>query len=161
MANSSTLPDLFIPPAPLLYVLRASRLFPFKLIAHFPLHPPFPFVMKFSIGLATFTLLIATAVVEATLHDAAAHKRHASHINPRDVVHRAGKRCKTRPPGHSSSTHHTEPTSIPPASNSTPIAPPPKPSSPAHEASSLIQVNPGQCNPIGASSTSRGGVCWS
>lgn len=112
--------------------------------------------MKFSIGLATFTLLILTAVVEATLHDTAAHKRHAAHVNPRDVAHRAGKRCKTRPPGYSSSTYHTKPTLIDPASHSTPTAHSPKPSSPAHEASSVIQVSPGKCNPIGASSTSRG-----
>jgi hypothetical protein len=108
--------------------------------------------MKFSIGLVTFTLLFATAVVEASaLHDAAAHKRHAANVNARDVAPRAGKRCKTRPPGHSSSTHPTKPTPTHPASNSTPIVPSPKPSSPAHEASSLIHVSPGQCNPIGAS----------
>jgi len=115
--------------------------------------------MKFTIGLATFALLFATTVVEATLHDAAAHKRHAANVNARDVAHRAGKRCKTRPPGHSSSTNHTKPT---PASNSTPNvsakSPAPTPGSEkpkvqasVHDASGVIQVNPGKCDPIGAS----------
>ncbi len=124
--------------------------------------------MKFSIGLTTFTLLLATAIVEATWLDAAAHKRHAAHVNARDVTHRAGKRCKPRPSGHSSSIHHTSPTPTHPASSPTPKVPTkdsaPKPSSssqkppvqtPAHEASGVIRVSSGQCGSAGASSTSR------
>lgn len=121
--------------------------------------------MRFSIGLATFTLLFATAVVEATFHDAAAHKRHAAQVVGRDVAHRAGKRCKPRPPGHTSSTHHnhtvhTTPAHIHPASSSTPNVPKPSPvthkvEAPAHKGSNLIEVSPGQCNPIGATSTLR------
>ncbi|KAH8993969.1 glycoside hydrolase family 23 protein [Lactarius akahatsu] len=119
--------------------------------------------MKFSIGLATFTILLATAIVEATWLDAAAHKRHAAHVNnARDVAHRAGKRCKPRPPGQSSSVHHANPTPTHPADNSPPNVPTkdsaPKASSekppvqtPASEPSGLIRVGSGQCGSPGAS----------
>ncbi|KAH9051402.1 lysozyme-like protein [Lactarius deliciosus] len=106
--------------------------------------------MKLSIGLATWL-------------DAAAHKRHAAHVNDaRDIAHRAGKRCKPRPPGQSSSVHHANPTPTHPADNSPPNVPTkntvPKASSenppvqtPAYEASGLIRVSSGQCGPPGAS----------
>ncbi|KAH9022246.1 lysozyme-like protein [Lactarius hengduanensis] len=47
--------------------------------------------MKLSVGLATFTILLATAIVEATWLDAATHKRQPAHVdNARDVAPRAG-----------------------------------------------------------------------
>lgn len=122
--------------------------------------------MKFSIGLATFTLLFAAAIVDATLLDAAAHKRHAMHVNARGVAPPASKRCKPRPPGYSSSNQTTNPTPSYPASNST-IDVSTKNSVPnydsqnssvqtvAYNASGVINVDPGKCSPIGATSMSR------
>jgi len=125
--------------------------------------------MKFSIGLTVFTLLFATAIVEAALRDAAAHRRHVAHVNAREVVHHAGKRCKQRSKGHpSSSVVPDTPTTTPPANSPTPKAkvleevsvPKPNPQNdpaqiPDKKASGVINVGPGQCSPIGATSTSR------
>ena len=115
---------------------------------------------------STFTLLFAAVIVDATLHDTVAHKRHAAHVNTRDVARRAGKRCKSGPPGNSSSIQSNNPTPTHPASyamtNVSTKSPVSKYSSQnppirklAHKASGVISVNPGKCNPIGASSMSR------
>jgi hypothetical protein len=122
--------------------------------------------MKFSTGLATSTLLFAAVIVDATLHDTVAHKRHATHVNTRDVARRAGKRCKSGPPGNSSSIQPNNLTLTHPASYATPNVPTKSPASKfssqnppvrmvAHKASGVINVNPGKCNPIGASSMWR------
>lgn len=122
--------------------------------------------MKFSTGLATFTLLFVAAIVDATLLGAVAHKRHAAHVNARDVARRAGKRCKSKPPGNSSSIQPTNPTPTYLVSNSTTNVPTkssapkanlqnPPVQTPAYEASGVIVVKPGKCKPIGASSMSR------
>jgi len=116
--------------------------------------------MKFFTGLATFTLLFTAVLVDATLHDAAAHKRHAAHVNTRNVTHRAGKRCKSGPPGNPSSIQPTNPTVTHTASYSTTNVPTKNRVSkstsqnvqtPVYKASGVISVNPGKCNPIGAS----------
>jgi hypothetical protein len=124
--------------------------------------------MKFSIGLATCTLLFAAAIVDATWPDAAAHKRHAAHVNVRDVAQSASKRCKTRPPGYSSTVQPTNPTPTPNylASNSTlnvstnnsvsgSGSQNPSVQSVTYQASGVINVDPGKCSPIGATSLSR------
>lgn len=119
--------------------------------------------MKFSIGLATCTLLFAAAIVDATWLDAAAHKRHAAHVKVRDVAQSASKRCKTRPPGYSSTVQPTNPTPTPNylASNSTlnvstnnsvsgSGSQNPSVQSVTYQASGVINVDPGKCSPIGA-----------
>ncbi|KAN0129199.1 hypothetical protein V8E53_012898 [Lactarius tabidus] len=117
--------------------------------------------MKLSIGLASFTLLFAASIVDATWLDAAAHKRHAAHVNARGDAHSSSKRCKTRPPGYTSSTQPANPTPTYPANNSTidvstkntvPESGSQKPSvqSVADQASGVISVDPGKCSPIGA-----------
>ncbi|KAF8265809.1 hypothetical protein EI94DRAFT_271524 [Lactarius quietus] len=118
--------------------------------------------MKFAIGLATFTLLFSATIVDATLHDAAAHRRHVVHVNARDVAKRASKRCKTKSPGNFTSS--IQPPNLTPtyqASYSTKHVPTkssvhksssqnPPVQTPAYEASGVINVNPGKCSSIGA-----------
>lgn len=122
--------------------------------------------MKFSTGLAAFTLLFAAAIVDATLLDVVAHKRHAAHVNAGDASRRAGKRCKSKPPENSSGIQPTNPTPTYLVSNSTTDIPAkssaPKANiqnhavqTPAYEAPGAIVVKPGKCKPIGASSMSR------
>lgn len=142
---------------------QASHSFLFNLTTHSWTHTyPFPIVMRFSIGLATFTLLFVAAIANAALPDAAAHKRHAAHVNARDAAHPLKKRCKTRPPGYSSSIQPPSPTPSYSASNSlinvstnnsVPNSGSQNPS--VNTASGVINVDPGKCSPIGATSMSR------
>ena len=163
---------LYIPPASLLHKqldtplplrpAQASHSFLFNLTTHSWIHIPFPIVMKFSIGLATFTLLFAAPIANAVLPDAAAHKRHAAHVNARGAAHPVNKRCKPRPPGYSSSIQPPNPTPSYLASNSVinlstnnsvPNSGPQNPS--VNTASGVISVDPGKCSPIGATSMLR------
>ncbi|KAI0305544.1 lysozyme-like domain-containing protein [Multifurca ochricompacta] len=112
--------------------------------------------MKFSLGFATLSLLLATAVVEATsLHDSALPRRHASHPHARDISNppSARKRCKSRniAPGSTSSANPAH--SSAPHNNSVTKPQNSHLQKPAPATSGVIRVNPGKCGSIGATET--------